>query len=209
MLERFSNAFLSDGREQDTSVWMDERSRRVRGYEELMTAFAGRSFERGLYRIHSAETGAVGQAKATAAFPEFEARVWVFGFDWLGRQAALDFGRISDGQPLVLLLEPGTGEALEIPVGLVEFHEEEIIDYRDEALASVFFAEWVDANPSSIPLGVRQCVGYRVPLFLGGSDTIENLETSDFEVYWDFCGQLLRQSRGLPAETPITRVRPA
>jgi len=44
---------------------------------------------------------------------------------------------------------------------------------------------------------------YKRPLFLGGSDTTDNLEISDLEVYWLLMGQLIRQAKGLPAGTPV------
>lgn len=176
------------------------------GYRELMDEFSGCSFEGGLYRVHELATGIAGQKLAVAGFPELAGRVSVFGFDWLGTQAALDFGRMRDEAPQVLLLEPGTGQALEVPVDVVRFHDEEIVDRRDSALASHFFAEWLDANPTNPGLKFRECVGYRVPLFLGGTDTIDNLELVDFEVYWDLLGQLRGQARPLASGTRIERV---
>jgi hypothetical protein len=44
-------------------------------------------------------------------------------------------------------------------------------------------------------------------LFLGGVDDLANLEETDIWVYWAISGQLLDQTRGLPAETPISGVR--
>jgi hypothetical protein len=40
---------------------------------------------------------------------------------------------------------------------------------------------------------VTECIGYRVPLFLGGSDTVENLEKVDLDVYWHLHGQLIQK----------------
>ena len=33
--------------------------------------------------------------------------------------------------------------------------------------------------PELLPLGTLQCVGYKVPLFLGGKDSLDNLEVVD------------------------------
>lgn len=208
MFERFSSALQADPG-APAGMWRDAALVRVVGYEELMGRFAGRSFDRGLYRLHSALTGPVGQVLAVAAFPEYAERVRVFGMDWLGRQAAIDFGRVRDGQPQVLLLEPGTGEALEIPVSFESFHNKEIVDYRNEALASDFFAEWCKASGWDGALGLDQCVGYGLPLFLGGKDVVANLEISNVEVYWDFVGQMRRQTGGLPFGTPLRGASPA
>ena len=132
------------------------------------------------------------------AFPEFADRACPFGYDWLGRQFAIDIGRQEAGQPLVLLLEPGTGEGLEIPSTFAAFHDEEIVDYRDAALASGFFDTWSRTQGAVVPLPRGNCVGYRVPLFLGGHDDVDNLELIDLEVYWTICGQLRRRTSQLP-----------
>lgn len=115
-------------------------------------------------------------------------------------------GRVSSGQPQVLLLEPGTGEALEIPLAFAGFHDEELIEYADAALAAGFFDTWSAANSGALPLRRDQRVGYRVPIFLGGQDVVENLELSDLEVYWSICGQLRRGVRSLPPGTSINEV---
>jgi hypothetical protein len=47
-------------------------------------------------------------------------------------------------------------------------------------------------------------VGYRVPLFLGGTDTVENLERGDMDVYWSLTSQAAAQVAALPEGTPIT-----
>ncbi|MCD9189198.1 MAG: DUF1851 domain-containing protein [Pyrinomonadaceae bacterium] len=115
-------------------------------------------------------------------------RKFVFAYDWLGRQISLDFTRVENNEPLVTILEPGTGEMLEVPENFEGFLERELIDYSDAALASNFFNEW--KNKEKIPLEFNKCVGYKTPLFLGGQDTLENLEVSDIEVYVSLCGQL-------------------
>jgi hypothetical protein len=194
MFERFQSRFRRDPDSgPGTGAWGDDRLHAVRGFDELIGPSAGASFDNGLYRLHSAESAAVGQSGADLMFPRYAGRLSVFAFDWLGRQFAVDFGRVDGGAPLVMLLEPGTGEALEIPAPFVQFHDEELVDYGNEALASEFFAEWVAANPGSVPLGHTDCVGYRVPLFLSGSDTVDNLEVVDFDVYWTIAAQIRSQ----------------
>jgi hypothetical protein len=58
----------------------------------------------------------------------------------------------------------------------------------------------------SVPLGFDQCVGYDVPLFLGGADTIENLHVEDIDVYWSLTAQLRAATRNVPPGTPISGV---
>lgn len=184
------------------ALWADDRLLNVTGYPELASRFAGCSFENGIYRLHDEQTGPRAEVWIAESFPQFASRACPFGFDWLGRQFVMDSGRLDGGEPLVLLFEPGTGEVLEIPFTFARFHEQ-LHELREPALADSFFARWAQANRALLPLGMTQCVGYRVPLFLGGKDTLENLEVTDIEVYWSVSGQLRRGAQILPQGTVI------
>jgi hypothetical protein len=171
----------------------------------LLEKWGGTSFNGGIYRLIRGEDVQHWAATAESAFPAFAGRLVPFGFDWLGRLFALDLLRTVDGAPAVTLLEPGTGEALETPCTAESFHEKELIDYREEALAASFFQAWLQAGGAGP--NQKQCVAYRQPLFLGGSDTVQNLDLADLDVYWGLAEQLIRQTRGLPVGTLIRDVR--
>lgn len=198
MFERFLASFpVSDGprvaaRSKMTSVgeWLD--------------AAGGRTFEGGLYRVHTKVSARASDALVRDAFPEFAGRLTCFGYDWLGRQFAADTGRGTADDPEVMLFEPGTGEALEIPVPFSRFHDEELVDYTEEALARSFFDQWRHSGGQAPT--ISECVGYQRPLFLGGQDSVANLEITDLDVYWTVMGQLRRQARGLPEGTLVTEV---
>ena len=113
-----------------------------------------------------------------------------------GRQFALDSQRIENGQPQILMFEPGTAEVLEIQCNIVQFHDEEIPGYHDSCLASYFFEDWISSNPDG--LEINECAGYKVMLFLSGEDTLQNLEKSDMDVYWSICSQLILKTKDLP-----------
>ncbi|HEY8719031.1 T6SS immunity protein Tdi1 domain-containing protein [Pengzhenrongella sp.] len=108
--------------------------------------------------------------------------------DWLGRQFSLDASRGTRDDPEVLLFDVGAGETLEIPTAFSAFHETELTEYTDAALASEFFEQWLRGHPE--PVRFDQCVGYQVPLFLGGADELGNLGRTDLDVYWTLTGQL-------------------
>jgi len=103
------------------------------------------------------------------------------------------------------MLKPGTGEALEIPATFMDFHNQELIEYQDAVLAVQFYREW-EASGGKSP-AFDQCVGYQKPLFFGGSDTIQNLELTDIDVYWSVVGQLLHKVRDIPEGTRVGNVR--
>ena len=162
------------------------------------------TYRGGAYRRHRQEDVKRYTSLAAVAFPEFQSRITCFGADWLGRQFALDQGRVIAGEPQVLMLEPGTGEVLEIPVNETAFHEEELLEYADAAVAESFYRQWLASGGR--PPRYDQCVGYKVPLFLGGSDDLANLQLADLELYWTIAAQLLAKTRGLPPGTRIAGV---
>ncbi|WP_395403751.1 T6SS immunity protein Tdi1 domain-containing protein [Arthrobacter sp. UC242_113] len=95
----------------------------------------------------------------------------------------------------VIMLEPGTGEALEVPVAFSEFHTQGLEDFFDACLAPDFFAEWMATGRRDVQFS--ECIGYKVPLFLGGEDCVLNLESSDIEIYWSLMGDLRLATRHL------------
>lgn len=159
------------------------------GFGKKRAAEVNTGLPDGIYRQHRQEDVEHFTQLAVDAFPDLAGRVRCFGADWLGRQFASDAARGGE----VLLIEPGTGELLEIPVDVETFHAEELVEQADAAAALFFYREWLAAG-GAVP-GYDQCIGYKVPLFLGGADTPDNLELGDFDVYWTVCAQLLAQSR--------------
>lgn len=197
MFERFLETFnVSDGDPiSDSSGPTD--------VEEWAKVVGGRTFDDGLYRVHTTRSAAAANSLVRAAFPEFAGRLSCFGYDWLGRQFATDAARGLGSDPEVLLFEPGTGQALEIPVPFSAFHDE-LIDFDEAALARSFYEQW-RADGGAAPT-LDECVGYRTPLFLGGQDDVSNLEVSDLDVYWTIMGQLRVQILNRAEGTRISAI---
>lgn len=196
MFDHFNASFQvtdRESRESDQSI-LAAVEPYAPGFSRLIGDYGGGTFESGLYRLHGSGDLLAWTENVSAAFPKLENRIICFAFDWLGRHFALDRKRVVDGQMQVLLLEPGAGEVMQIPADLQAFHNVELVEYRNDALASDFFFRWTDSGGA--PPAYNQCVGYKVPLFLGGSDDEQNLELSDMDVYWTICGQLLNGSSG-------------
>lgn len=162
------------------------------GFSGLMSTYGGSTFNDGLYRLHAAQDILKWTQLVEESFTHYKDRIICFGYDWLGRHFALDKNRVEKDQMLILLLEPGTGEVMQIPANFSTFHNQELVEYQNEALASDFYNAWINTG-GEIP-SHTQCIGYKVPLFLNGNDTTDNLELSDMEVYWSICGQTLNQS---------------
>ena len=207
MFERFARRFAISEEPAVRQAWNESRLVAADGYGEFAERWAGCTFERGLYRIHDASSGPRGLALIEECFPAYRSRATPFGFDWLGRQMALDSERAESGEPLVLLFEPGSGEVFQVPATLRGFHDDELIDNTDAALLDVMFEDWSMLNESELPLSHDQCVGYKVPLFLGGRDEVHNLEVTDMAVYWSLSAQIGAQVAQAPPGTPVRGVR--
>lgn len=160
----------------------------IAGLHELLGEFGGASFGQGLYRIIATDDFSAWRDRLALGFPAFRHAV-PFGFDWLGRLFALDGHRLEDGEPGVIIVEPGTGEVLQVPVNIFSFHDGELVEYPGAALANDYFDAWIaEGNPA---LGPEECAGYKVPLFFGGVDDASNIERSDIDVYWHIMCQLI------------------
>jgi hypothetical protein len=200
MFETFANSFTPSSRESTDSKHTTEGAAPI--LHELFEQYGGTTFDGGLYRVHSAASSREASEAAAYAFPAFKAAWVCFGFDWLGRQFALDFHRGSPDNPQVALLEPGTGEALEVPVAFSDFHDYGLSRYRDSCLLPEFFRDW-RASGGQEPK-FYECIGYKTPLFLGGNDDESNLELTDIDVYWSITGQLIVATRDLPDGASIS-----
>jgi hypothetical protein len=146
-LGAFSSRFHQDGATRESRrPWGNTGLLKVPTYEEFANRFAGLSFNGGLYRVHDDTSGPHGLDSLRGCFPDFASRAIPFAFDWLGRQFAVDRGRTEQGEPLVMVFDPGAGQALEIPFGLAAFHLE-LDTLREPALAESFFLEWARMKP--------------------------------------------------------------
>jgi len=151
----------------------------------FLAKYQGENFGEGLYRVFQSEEINKWKQIITEAYPEFKDSFEPFAYDWLGRCFAIDTRKTKENLNQILMFEIGTADVLEIPCSLEQFHNEEIPVYGDSCLAITFYNDW--KKKSNDILENNKCVGYKIPLFLGGEDVVENLELSDMEVYWFIC----------------------
>lgn len=90
-----------------------------------------------------------------------------------------------------MLFEIGTGEVLVIESNFLDFINIELPQNHNACLAYSFYQDWLKNGGEAVNYG--QCIGYKIPLFLGGKDEISNLEISDMDVYWTVLAQFKSQ----------------
>lgn len=155
-------------------------------YDDFIIQLGGKIFGNGLFNSFSKDNVKKWTEIVSEAYPDFKNIFKIFGYDWLGRCFGIDLRRNTYGN--ILMFEIGTGDVLEIPCSFEIFLNEEIPLYTDACLAQSFFNEWMKCSDKTIVYG--RCVGYKIPLFLGGEDSVNNLEDSDMEVYWNVITQI-------------------
>lgn len=158
-------------------------------YNDFISQLGGKKFGYGLFNSFSKDNVKKWTEIVSEAYPEFKSMFKLFGYDWLGRCFGIDLRDDTYGN--VLMFEIGTYDILEIPCLYEQFLNEEIPLYSDACLAEPFFDEWRDYSKEDIEYG--RCIGYKVPLFIGGLDTINNLENVDMEVYWSIIMQIRKK----------------
>jgi hypothetical protein len=181
-------------------VWADEALMAVAGYAEFAQKAAGLPLCGGLLRVVTASEGKSATDFLREGFPEYADRAVPFAVDWIGRVVAVDRAR----PPGLLLIEPGSADAYEIDESLVDYFDRDVVDESDVFLATDLFEDWKAAGGEAPPAG--SCVGFKVPLFLGGTGSAQNLEVSDLEVYWSITAQLRTSTRGLAPGTQVGEI---
>ncbi|NUR02000.1 MAG: DUF1851 domain-containing protein [Streptomyces sp.] len=204
MYERFIAAFPPDA-SREAQPYANPRLANLGGFPELISIGAGASFGDGIIRVHAEGEAQRARELARDMFPEFEDAIEPVAEDWMGRQIAARLRRNSGTAAELLLLEPGSGEAFEIDCNISTLFNDELIDDPDTYLSADLFAEWRRVDSNTLPPG--QCVGFKVPLFLGGSGEVDNLEVVDVEVYWSLLAQLRAGTKDLPPGAKISEIR--
>lgn len=202
MFQRFRAAFPTDGGRNGEPL--DASLRRLPGLAELATECSGLTFGGGLLAVHSQASASRASRLIAEAFPDFPGAYQALAQDWLGRQFAVGVTPGTSYAQQVLLFEPGSGEAFEVDADIPRLFNVEFVSDPTTYLAADLFADWIRAGGRlGWPDG---CVGFKVPLFLGGEGVVENLEPVDLEVYWSLLGQMRSRTKDLTPGSKISEV---
>jgi len=199
MLDFFLNKFKKTGQifvEEDKSFFRDLPLELY----NLIATQGGSTFESGLYRVHTFSGSLRWSLLITDYFSNYSNKVYPFGYDWMGRQ----FCSNQSGD-ILFMFDPAVGEAFELKQTVDLLHNEDFVDDMDSMLSSNLFVDLLKKQDLN-EIKYNECLGYKVPLFLGGKDVIENYEIQDMEVYWHIQNQLYEKVKDLPEGTRIRNI---
>lgn len=168
----------------------------------LFVECGGYSFRNGLYRVHTPNTSLYWSDLISNYYLKYKGKIIPFGYDWLGRQYALDISR----KNYLLMFDPSTAEDFELNQSLTSFHNQDLVNEREDILSEQLFSV-VTKTLGVTKISYEDCIGYKVPLFLNGSDTVNNYEVSNIDVYWEIQCQIYLQIKDLPPGTKINSVK--
>lgn len=97
------------------------------------------------------------------------------------------------------MLDAATQEVFEVEQDLSDFFNKTLIEDKENLLEANKF-NLLQANTR---LKFNECFGFINPLFLGGTEAVENYKAIDLEVDWEFSYQLYNQTKDLPPGTPV------
>ena len=161
-------------------------------YSELLLELGGKSFDNGLYTIHTFTDSLKWTGLLSQYFGKEENSFLSFGHDWMGRQFCVS----RNTNECIYMFDPATQEDFYLDENLLEFHNDSLPNLKVENLASDLF-EGALKYLGITSVSYHQCVGFKTPLFLNGKEEVSNYEVGDLEVYWDFEYQLYKQVKNL------------
>lgn len=164
----------------------------------LFEEFSGAIFDRGLLKIHNIGSFYFWTELTFEYFKKFKGDSYCFAFDWVGRQYAVNY---SENKPRILMLDPATAEAFELPKGIEDFFNEDLPEFKEDLLEVDTFAFLEERLFSDFKF--EECLGFKQFLFLGGKVEIDNYEKIDMEVYWELNYQVYCKSQGLHPGTLV------
>ncbi|MDR1441183.1 MAG: DUF1851 domain-containing protein [Bifidobacteriaceae bacterium] len=185
-------ALVVDPVQGDGGTWVPRRGPRV----FADAGYCGRSFNQGVLRFHDSTTGPNYRGLCFDAFPELSAidrRADVLAFDWNGKQYLTAKVR-GQKQVMILVADLGTGSVeplSDVSTFAGVLKEPNMAEYFSGDL----YDEWRNAvERPEAQLAFTDCVEYTMPLYLGGLDSIENLQLIDLDVSWTIGAQIRSQT---------------
>ncbi|GAA1349528.1 T6SS immunity protein Tdi1 domain-containing protein [Falsarthrobacter nasiphocae] len=162
----------------------------------------GTTFNNGLLRFHNEESGALALENLRDFFGERANELTPFAVDWRGRH----FCRVQiEGNDVALRADSAFMEASP----LADYQETIAFLLQSDDATNLLEADVMEKSFDALGvygLKFTDCIGLKVPAFLGGEEEISNFEVNNMDVYWTFNAQVYNKVKDLPPGTPITDI---
>lgn len=163
-------------------------------YQDVLEQLGGRSFGNGLLRIFRPEDIQEYTDDIHRGFRGYEGTFRVFAYDWQGRI----FAEALDEEGCIYRYDIGRGVAERFPATLLSFFDQVCLMYPDEVLGFSDFLNWLGLFG---PLAYEDCASYLVPPYLGGEETLDNMEVTSLTVHWGLFSQIHEAIQDYPEGT--------
>jgi hypothetical protein len=170
--------------------------------EILFRECGGAVVNSGLYRVHTPQSCEFWSRILNKYFAGYGGKIYPFGFDWLGRQFAIN----GSNSKVIASFDPATIQGYELEESIVSFHNTDMVVNRDDTVSENAFGLFLKELGVN-KLSYNECIAHKVPLFLGGTDDISNFQVLDVEVHWEMQYQIYNQVKNLPPGTKINSVK--
>ena len=161
----------------------------------------GRSFNHGLIRFHSSAS----RPRWTEIIKDHirlsPSETLPLFFDWEGKNI---FYHRESGR--TFFVDPSANDVDWLTQSIAELLDKVCSDEGPDILNEEDF-EAARQHLGEPSLGFEECVGFVLPLFLGGSEEPSNREVADMEVYWEINRQLTEQTKDLRAGISIEGIK--
>ena len=170
-------------------------------YKELLFDLGGKSFDCGLYSIHTFQDSLKWTEILSQYFNKDANSFLSFAHDWMGIHYCVS----RNTNEFIYLFDPATFEVFYMDKNLFDFHNNILCDSKIRNLAADFFEaalNYLDFKS----VDYQKCLGFETPLFLGGKEDITNYKIYDLDFYWDIEYQLHAQIKNLEDGNDIKNV---
>lgn len=170
-------------------------------YSELLLDIGGKSYDRGLYSVHTFEDSIKWTKLIAESYGKDPNSFLSFGHDWMGMQYCV----ARNSAECIYIFDSSTHHEYYVDENLFDFHDNILSSSKIESLASDLFEQALEyLHIESI--NSKQCIGLKTPTFLSGKDELSNYCVCDLEVYWDFNNQVYQQIQDLPEGSIASKI---
>ena len=158
------------------------------------------TYNDGIYTIVSREEAEKLLPLVESVFPHIKGQIDIIAVDWMARVFAVDASaKDASGLSTVSCYDLAAPSSFFTDSNFDEFHEQVAVDQQYALFNINQYEDWIKGNAP--PSDGVSCVGYKIPLFLGGEDALENQELSDRSVYLHILAEMHRSMKSDATES--------